>query len=122
MSQTSQARLDNPNSQPSCTSWCLCGGLARQRGNLSGIGPVTCFEGLMDIGLELLDSGMKFSDSWWLEQNWCNYHRNLAMCLIRYRQVDEVVDGLTSNRLLIIHADGCVEPGVKWLRVCANRQ
>lgn len=71
------------------------------------------FEGLMDIGLELLDSGMEFSDSWWLEQNtvskvhWGNYHRHLAMCLIRYRQVDEVVDGLTSNRLLFIHADGC---------------
>jgi hypothetical protein len=69
--------------------------------------------GLMSMGLELLDSGFEFSDSWWLVQNlvskeyWDNYHRHIAMCLVRYRSVDEVVDGLTSINLLTILADGC---------------
>lgn len=109
--------------------------------NIKGIRPLDAmlrfgvlsrnFEGLMDIGLELLDSGMEFSDSWWPEQNlvskvhWGNYHRHLAMCLIRYRQVDEVVDGLQCGRLtraILLRSEAKVSQIVEELPDCLRER
>lgn len=69
----------------------------------------------MSLGLELLKNGLDFSDYWLLAQdsvmkyglNEHAYYRYVATTyLVRFRLVDEVLDGLSTNNLLTMLTDG----------------
>lgn len=67
---------------------------------------------LFSLGLELLDKGLKLSDSWLLSPDFVfggpiDPHRSYAAYLGRFRLMDEVLDGLTTNNLVTTLADGC---------------
>lgn len=74
-------------------------------------------EAILALGLELLDKGLEFSDSWLLDPDpfpWWgiflapeHFYISSVTYLVRFRLVNEVLDGLTTNNLVTMLADRC---------------
>lgn len=69
----------------------------------------------MSLGIELLEKGLEFSDLWLLSPRSSivfpgyvkDYYRYIATLLVRFRLVDEVLDGMITGKLVAKLADGC---------------